>query len=581
MGNFLAWKRNQPLPNSVLEVFRKRGFQHVHEAVIGDYHLAFAEKQLLRYPCFHQEAAFSLLVMGSVIIPKTLPMHNLDLFVSHYKMHGGIDTSDVSGNFLIVIFENNQVRFFTDAANGYSLYFHSSGIWSDSQLALVHALHASGEPTTWDARQVSTNLCLGFLYGENTIYKNVLRFDSTLHNAANDWKFMRPSRNIMASVTPPVNTIEAVDLQRETLMKWFQDMSPALSQNGLLCGITGGLDSRLLAVCSKTLSSEVKIQAFTNTQSTNNEQVQIAREVSKALDIDFKEVLLQGNCSDIQSNLYYNDGILRIYQIWLEESKSRAYSEMLFTKGAILLTGVGGEQYRNSTFTSSVSVDFKSWFKIEYVRKISGNSFKLKVSETNMLNELDAYVRLKLDRSQGDAWSRADIEGFLHRIFNPAVRLVRNNIENQLGITLSPFTEAAPVVAAELAEPFSRQHLSFEVDLIRAFSNACNDIRLDYGFKLSEQIPLKYRGRMLFQRWMPGRIRGIFYSLPLLRKRKEPVELMKLPNASDAIRAVRSMRLDVDVDVLLQNPLLSPLVFEMGFLILALDGVVLRDDSTH
>lgn len=581
MGSFIAWKRNEPLPQSVRQVFSKKGFEEIHEVQIGEYHLAYADKQLLKYPCLHQEAAFSLLLMGTAILPHCTAEESLKELAARYNASGTLDTSDALGNYLIVLFAGHHVSFYTDAANGYSLYFHRQGIWSDSQLALVHALRAFGAPTSWAFDQLNYNLSLGFLFGENTLFKDVLRFDNALHDSANEWKYISQAHPETASIQTPKNTDEALALQRAAIQQVFEAASPALKRNGILCGLTAGLDSRLMALCAQTFVPGATVKAFTNTQSAESIQVRLAQQIAEVLKFEFFVHQYNGSCLDIESNLYFNDGLIRIYHIWLEESKSRASAQKLFAERAILLTGVGGEHYRNSTFTSSRSARFEEWFKTEFIRRLVGKPFKRAESERRMIRELLHYVRQKLGSSADANWSRAEAERFLQHIFNPAVRLVRNNIENQMNITLSPFTEPLAIHAAQLAEPFTREHLSFEVRLIQAISASCDHIPLDYGFAPRERIPAGYRRRMWLHRWIPPRAVQSMHHV--LRKRKEryPTKLMQLPRAAEALEAVRALPLQVNLDTLLHSELMAPLVFELGFLILTLNDVVLQDDSIH
>ncbi|MFM7729852.1 MAG: hypothetical protein ACKO6L_02315, partial [Flavobacteriales bacterium] len=181
MGSFIAWRGHALMPTTVKAVFAKKGFDEVHELQIGEYHLAYAEKQLMKSPCVHQEVSFSLLLMGTAIIPQLPAEDSLKTLVAQYKTEGKIETSSLLGNYLIVLFHTDGVQFYTDEANGYSLYFHRHGIWSDSQLAMVHALHSFGEPTSWAHDALNINLSIGFLYGEKTIFKDVYRFDTALH----------------------------------------------------------------------------------------------------------------------------------------------------------------------------------------------------------------------------------------------------------------------------------------------------------------------------------------------------------------------------------------------------------------
>lgn len=579
MGGFLVWRREMAIPNSVIQVFNKRGFQKVNVIELGAYRLAFAEKQLLRYPCFRQDVGLSLLLMGSVMIPNKSPQECLDALVSRHQLNGMIDTSDLFGNFLIISFEKERIRFYTDAANGYSLYFHQSGIWSDSQLAIVHALNALGEPTSWDHTQIVTNLSFGFLYGEHTIFKGVYRFDSDLHSSANEWQYMRDIRTSKVLHKPPRNKDEAIELQKTTLRQWFEGLRVSMRSKGYVCGLTGGLDSRLLALCLSQFAGGSEVKTYTNTHSKNSEQVLIAEQIANVLNMPFEMRLFQRNGLDIESNLYFNDGILRIYQIWLESAKGIESTRQLFDSNVVLLTGVGGEQYRNSYFASSHSMNFLRWFRTEFIRKTSGKPFMSKSAETLILQEFLTYVNHKLGRPPDEDWKRIDIERFLQLIFNPSVRLVRNHVENQVGITLSPFTEPNVMKAAELAEPYSRKHLSFEVELIRSISRASDGIALDYGFKPSGKIPMQVRGRMAINRWVPNFVLDLLYGWVSARRVKNRDELLNLPNSLEAIDAVRRMNLPLHLDVLMKSELMAPLVFELGFLILALDGVVLQNDS--
>ena len=581
MASFIAWRKEEAFPDSVKEVFHKKGFSSIEEVQVGAYRIAFCKKQLLSLPCFYQEESFSLLVMGSVIIPHVGPEEMLERLVARHRAGHSLDSGDFLGNYLIVLFEPNQVRFYTDQGNGYSLYFHHSGLWSDSQLAMVHALHAMGTPTRFNNENLATNLSIGFLFGEKTIFTDILRFDDALHTSANEWSYEAVTITHPSKSQQPSNYVDALQHQENALREYFQRLAPTLERHGAACGITGGLDSRLLAAGARHFAPNAAMKGYTNTQHPKSEQVRIAEELSNELEISFQANNLPPLCSDISSNLYFNDGILRIYQIWLEEAKSRSYLDSLFSLGAVLLTGVGGEQYRNSTYTPQHAGSFTEWFKCEFIRKPMGKPFARAKAENMMLTELHVYVQKKLHGKSKEFWTRNDAEHFLQRVFNPAVRLVRNNIENQLSMTLSPFCEANTTQAANDCLAYTQDHLRFEVDLIRKLAPQCDSIPLDYGFKPSEPILGTYSRRMQFNKWIPYGVRNVIYGYARKRKQREPHALMKLSGAHEALEAVRALRLDVDVEYLIRNELTAPLVFELGFLILTLNDVVLQHDSIH
>lgn len=556
------------IPTQVQSVFQKKGFDVVPPVSIHGYRV-LAFPKMKGYGVLHLiQGETHLLVSGTCIYPKMNIYDSakevLNQFVSRGKVHAEL----ISGNFILVFFTSSGVHFQTDWSNGFNLYFNKSlGIWSDSQLAVVAGMHALGRPSSWNKQALREIFATGSLMGGETTFKGVSRFDIKEGNAGM-WEFLGQDLHPDCKHSDAKTIDDIINDQIKTLQNYFCDVEKALGEIGVSCGLTGGMDSRLLLLSIHRFAGQVPLSAYTNSRSEYSAQVGIARKLTQRLKVNWNTPQVQLRAKDPVSNLYFNDGILRMYQIWIEELKSRNFCENIGGEHKLSMSGVGGEQYRNSEYLHTSQHDFHSWFKLEIVRKYSGKVFNSRGEEDDFISSMKAKVYSKLGIDIDSTWNVFLVKRYFNEIFNPANRLVRNTIENQMGFFLSPFTDYRVAMRAYDCVPYLGNSLEFERQMILRVAKELSDIPLDYGFSPRDNTPLRFRLISTVKRFTPTWLMEFVYC----RKKGQiyQQEWMKFPQSVEALKCVEKMELNIDVNYIMSSELLAPLVIQLGMLDLEL-----------
>lgn len=173
--------------------------------------------------------------------------------------------------------------------------------------------------------------------------------------------------------------------------------------------------------------------------------------------------------------------------------------------------------------------------------------------------------------------SRFHIKRYYNEVYNPANRVLRNNIENQLYFFLSPFAEYRVSQKAYAAFPFLGSHHRFQKEMIKGLAPEAAHISLDYGYKVSDKVPFRFR--------MVSRLKALlglklYFRLYSLRKKKGQL-LAKMiathPDLKVYIAEVESLNLPLDLEQLKSSDHLSPLLIETGLFLRKLKRYIKHD----
>ncbi len=556
------------IPSQVQSVFLKKGFDDVNSFFIHGYQV-LAFPKMKGHSVLHLiDGETHLLVSGTCICPKMNILESAKLVLHQFVSEGTVHAGSISGNFILIFFTPSGVQFQTDWSNGLNLYFnHALGIWSDSQLALVAGMHALGCPSNWNKQALREIFVTGSLMGSQTTFEGILRFD-VQDSQAGDWKFLGQVTDASLKNKNPGSMDGLINTQISVLQDYFRDVESVIKETGVSCGLTGGMDSRLLLLSIHRFASQVPLSSYTNSRSQTSAQVEIAKKLTKRLNVKWSAPQVSQRAKDPISNLYFNDGILRMYQIWIEELKSRNFCALISGEHHLTMSGVGGEQYRNSEYVCTSQQDFYSWFKLEVIRKYSGKVFFSKRDEDDFIASIKTKVYTKLGLSVDTPWDAFLVKRYFNEIFNPANRLVRNTIENQMGYFLSPFTDYRVAKKAYECVSFLGSSLEFERQMILRMAPDLSDIPLDYGFSPKEKTPLHYRLISTVKKITPSFIMEYVYCRKKGLRFQE--EWMKFPQSYEALECVIGMGLNIDINYIMSSELMAPLVIQLGMLDLEL-----------
>lgn len=569
MGAFLLYGHNSSI---ILEkakaVFIAKDFDHFIERRFNDYSLILYQKQIVNHLNYIESDGNGIYATGTLIYKafsyeESLQNLLLDICRDQFNQ------ADLRGNYFILINRKGELSFLNDPTDNYAVYYNvQNQILSSSFLALFESLPKSHHDLNHEAiREV---LLTGNLIGASTLVKSIKRL------MCRDHVHFRGLKN--KTIPPQIskaqyeNYHQALQSQVEILRDYFVSIRNFADELGVNSGLTGGLDSRLLFILINQKLGNY--QFYSTMRKERTIDYSIAEKLCRIKGIklasvknrSFAEMEEEEFLHLLDQNYVFNDGQIRTHQLWTEEINAPDYRTKLIGNKRIAFSGVGGEQYRNNERLIEQRVQTQKWIEYDLIKKYSGNPFVSQNFKNEFIGHLKDKIYYYLDIEPSNTFlDYFHIKRYFNEIYNPANRLLRNNIENQLYFFLSPFTDYEVSRSAYNIIPFLGSGFQFEMDLIRMLDENIAGVESNYGFSLdgresvkNKLIPYikKYAGYQMYHRLYQarkneGNIHGELKS--------------KFPAIADIEKDLMDLPLNINLEVIKKNSFLSPLLIEVAY----------------
>lgn len=583
MGALLAYPESLAISEDVYTVFKKKGFNVPTKLKFGSTIVELFPKQLVQKPQIEKIGDSYIVASGTCFYRGKGIDTGLRSILADY-MENKCNGLNIAGEYLIFIYHQKKLSFYTDNASLYNVFYDKkTNIISTSFLALVASSYSLRGKVKVNKNAVSEVLTTGNLIGPETLIDGIERYESKIQDKL---AYINKAKINTSPINKEgANKADELTFQFDQLKSYFNDLSAYFNELGALSGLTGGFDSRLiyylLDYSTKNHCQYTTFRAHVNADS------HIATRFARKMGIDLKSprhvspLDMEPNKLQnlIEENFFFNDGLIRTYQIWLEEIKSPKYHAQLLDNKKILISGIGGEQYRNSESLLASKYSIMQWFYYELVYKYSGNPFNSKKSKEELLTYITNKIkRLLLIDKHCKHIEFGQIKAYYNEIFNPANRATRNNIENQLAYFLSPFADYKLSTLAYRVIPYLGKSHRIEVELLKKLAPEQDDIPTSYGYALKEKIPARYALNSLAKNAL-----GLKYynQLYYWAKQKKQVGNKSLYEKHSFLiqykEAVEKLKLPVDIDVIDNSNFLSPLVIQMGIFLKQFDKFIQYD----
>lgn len=567
MGALYISPNNQQIPESVLEVFCRKGFGEPHLHEFDQLKILAYPKQGVRIPNYLELDGYRMLVSGSVFYQGGTYRENLRLILEDI-IKGELDFSELSGTFLIILNHAGANFFITDRSGSQNIFFDTTnGIISTSFLAVL----AAGRNRQLNLPAITELLLTGNLMGPDTVISEVHRYERAL---SQDLPGLRKlDQEECAEDNSCLSYTDELDRQISVLRDYFRRREDLFNELGVISGLTGGFDSRLLYFLLRERIDNYRI--YTTYRGSQTAEQAIAKALTTQAGDELYSPLhrspLEINSSElselINENIYFNDGLIRAHQYWLEEIKSRKYLLNLYGSYHVGFSGVGGEQYRNGEFLSKQEYGILNWINYELVYRHSG----VTLANNAGGREIQSYIRSKIEALlglDGNKISYLNIKRYYNEVWNPSTRTLRNNIENQAMLFCSPFTDGKISSMAYSAVNHVKKGFRFERDMINAICPELAFVRTDYDFAPKGRVPLKYKIQPAAKTILGLRH---YHRLNFRRKSQPESGYAKLvrhhPFLGQYARKVKRLNILIDLDKVLSSNALYPLVIELGLFI--------------
>ncbi|MFN5794388.1 MAG: hypothetical protein ACK455_06305 [Bacteroidota bacterium] len=561
MGAIYISPINEDIPESVFKIFRNKGFNlPPTELILDGKKIIVFPKQLIQVKNILHKQNCTLISIGTCFYKNLTYEEGLKQILLDL-IDGDLNTSNLCGNYFLLFWNNKKLEFIIDPTCSQSIFFNpETQIISSSFLAcIVGKKESLGKKNKINKSALIETFTTGGLIGPETIIEGIFRFESKLHECLpginkqkNRSSEIKPTENISQTFNEEVNN------QLANLNLFFNDFSNVINEFGALSGITGGFDSRLLLL---TLNkNKLKVLPFINEKNLASIQLKIANALTQKIGLTLIHPKQKQKNVNTRDNFYFNDGLIRIYQIWTEETKSREYVSKLYTSHKIGFSGIGGEQYRNSDYLLHTNYSLKKWIEGELIIKHSGNCFENNSEKEKIIEQIEKKLNNFFKFDCAGKISFSEIKKIQNEILNNSNRTLRNNIENQLAFFISPFIENTISKTAYNSIPFLGRHHEFEKKMIEKTNKESSEIETDYGYKLKNKVPLKFTLIGILKS-----VLGLIAYNKLLFGQKNNSYISAKNN--DVKNKLHSLNLPVKLEMLKNNTLIAPLIIETEFML--------------
>lgn len=520
--------------------------------------------------CRHENGR-SVFVTGTPFLQGETYSSTLDIL--HKELSSGnLPGSGLRGLYFLLLNDGQRLRFSTDRGGLYSI-FHSKDnlVLSSSFLSLCSGIPA----LTPDRDAITENLVTGSIIGTETVFREIRRFDP--ENPA----LFKGIEYIKSTGQPAMgreyrNRKESITGQLDVLDGYFSGLKQFVDEAGADSGITGGFDSRLLLSLSRRHFAKEKIQFHSHYRHNPDADFRIGQALCTRLGLEFNTIPYKEfnpssshDAEDVLTRcMLFNDGQVRTHSFWHEEFNGAANRILTLGQKRMGLSGIGGEQYRNSERLTRHSIDKNKWIRYNLLRRSAGKPFLSSEEENVLVERLDDKISNRLGLCGKNRIDLYGIKRYMNEIYIPANRGLRAVNDNRLTWSLLPFADYAVSGAAYGAIPFLGGSLDYEAEMISIIDHEAASVESGYGYPFSQGEPLyKVMAFVLFENALPWPFKQILSEKMLSRNTVRWRELIKASEVlSESESCLNELALPVDLKILSSRTDLGPLVFALGFL---------------
>jgi hypothetical protein len=370
---------------------------------------------------------------------------------------------------------------------------------------------------------VIENMLTGYIIGPETIVKNIYLADNQYQAKFKNSciKFLpHPQDNRLENPASKLSFEQCVDQQIEVLDVYFEAFKQLVEDvGGVDIGLSGGYDSRVLALMAKRHFSQIRAHTHYHKNVTADEVC--ADKVAKELGIPFyrcaeakqaEEMMPEEFETNLDNTATYNDGRVVHDYSWLGYFRTRWYRESVLQGLKFGMNGLSGELYRNHDNHFSRTVNTREWIKGRIVGITRVRATK-KVIIDEVLDYIMEKANLTLHVDLKTKITHHQTRRYFGELFSIYAAAVRMNIDNQLGMSLSPFTDYGPRLASYETLPHLGVHGAFEAAMIKRMNLKVASFVSNYGYAFDKHPPLQKQAKYLFRGVIPCGMQNKLFNL--------------------------------------------------------------------
>lgn len=504
----------------------------------------------------------------------------LHLFIRDY-VNNCIDWNSASGTYAILIWDDFEIEIIFDTFVIQSGFVDlNDKIISSSFLGILD----TGGQFTVNRDAALETLLTGNLIGPDTLINEIIRIEKDFNTIIFD------NLQISFSCEPtdiisPTSKEEAINITLSRLKNSISYIKGITKNTGLVTGITGGLDSRLILALTIDKIDLDKVEVYTNCREIVGKpkviDEPIAEKVANAVGKKLKPAwmvhpldLSEEKFSQVSHDSYLLfDGQVRMHVQFFEEYNNADFKRKVQNEYHLGLSGIGGELFRNHDGMVSRYWTKERFIKYHIVKNFLGDCFSTKQSEESFFNKLNLKLSITL-KNNSNKVRHIDLKKFYNLVLVPHRLGIRNNAENRLFHFYSPFIDPSTVYQGFKNIEYLGSSISFEKDLICSLNRNLANVELDYGIKPSDRLSARLKFKPYIKHFIPQKLYVKFRINKLRAPNTYKFERdmkSKFVLFQDSINHVKKLNLPINIDVLLSTPDTMPIVYNLGYFLIRLE----------
>ncbi|MHB2149530.1 hypothetical protein ACX8XP_10770 [Calditrichota bacterium LG25] len=496
----------------VKNIFKKQGFTEPIEFDFNTYKLWVYKKILTNDKNYFLIDSNNLIVAIGTLVYKGENYYNSikQILIDFIKKKFSID--DLLGHYVIFLKINGKCKFFIDRSNIQNLYYNKEKTILSSSFLATSIVN---KKLSINNNAVTEILLTGGLNGPDTIFNEIKRFEHEEDITFPDLEYIKfPSPEY--KITNKKKELLISD-QLDILDSYFNQIKNLADEKGVLIGLTGGFDSRLLMCFAEKHFNNISY--FSHWRKKRTKELEIAEElanivqkklrifqVAHPLDMTEDEALL-----NLDKSFYQFDGHIRTQAYWHEPYNTLDYIKKIYADKFLGLYGIGGEQYRNYERMIKPRWNYHSWLKYEILFRYSDNIFITTKDEKDFINYFSEKLNKKLGLNKPNFVNHLIVKRYFNEVYNISNRTVRISIENKAVYFLSPFAD--PYISYKAYEIVERMgnSLQFQAEMIKRINPNIAKINSVYGFNFYDGENLKSKFSSYLKEMLPKSLFFYFY----------------------------------------------------------------------
>ena len=529
MGAIFLYNKSKDVnAKKALKHFEEAGFSEPEVFDIGIWRIYAYSKMCGHYHNIIGDKKTFLISIGTPVYKSMGYSEGLYELLKDYKANA-ICVEKLVGQYNIFFCHNGKIEILFDPMRSKHLFIDNElSVISSHMLAICQSLSGN---LYIRKESVYEKLLSGFIMTPNTIFENILQFNSGIQDnviSSNlGISFITLSNNINPSLSGIGNREECIQDQAEALLQYFECLKKQCDY-GIDAGLSGGYDSRLILAC---MNQSFKKHMHLHTHSTENvhkSDLKIAKEMAGYVNVDFNVVPTKKieHCEQasrvIRNSVLYFDGRSSYSIGGCGEVYTAKYRKESTENTPFTLTGIGGELYRNVFCVTGKKLHLNHLIK----EKVFSSNFSRAVPRSiykSISEDVLKRIATRLGINPYKLQSPIIAHRYYCEIMMPDGQGNALDAYNQVSCCIAPFIEKKIILKGYETIKYHGSGGDFEGDLIGIIDPGLAAIESSYGYPLNKRTKrakIKESVRM----YVPSSIWSFLSSLLYSRKKEKTVK---------------------------------------------------------